>query len=53
MAFPDRLSKAARLVEDRLAVLLAAGGGVPDRLRAAMRHAVLGGGKRFRPFLVL
>ncbi len=26
---------------------------VPDRLRAAMRHAVLGGGKRFRPFLVI
>lgn len=26
---------------------------VPDRLNDAMRHAVLGGGKRFRPFLVL
>lgn len=27
--------------------------GVPQRLADAMRHAVLGGGKRFRPFLVL
>ena len=27
--------------------------GVPVRLTAAMRHAVLGGGKRLRPFLVL
>ena len=26
---------------------------VPDRLQAAMRHGVLGGGKRFRPFLVI
>jgi farnesyl diphosphate synthase len=26
---------------------------VPERLTAAMRHAVLGGGKRLRPFLVL
>src|SRR5690349_14664627 len=25
----------------------------PERLMAAMRHAVLGGGKRLRPFLVL
>ncbi|MEO1206720.1 MAG: polyprenyl synthetase family protein [Pseudomonadota bacterium] len=25
---------------------------VPERLQTAMRHAVLGGGKRFRPFLV-
>ncbi len=29
------------------------GEGVPERLTAAMRHAVLGGGKRLRPFLVL
>ncbi len=27
--------------------------GVPERLVAAMRHAVLGAGKRFRPFIVL
>lgn len=27
--------------------------GVPERLRSAMRHAVLLGGKRFRPLLVL
>ncbi len=30
-----------------------AGRGAPDRLVAAMRHAVLGGGKRFRPQLVV
>ena len=27
--------------------------GVPERLASAMGHAVLGGGKRFRPFLVI
>ncbi|MFT5507356.1 MAG: farnesyl diphosphate synthase [Hyphomicrobiaceae bacterium] len=27
--------------------------GVPERLRQAMRHAVMAGGKRFRPFLVI
>ena len=40
----------ARLLEDR-----AAPGEIvrPDRLLAAMRHATLAGGKRFRPFLVV
>ena len=31
----------------------AVGGGCPDRLRAAMRHSLLAGGKRLRPALVL
>jgi farnesyl diphosphate synthase len=51
-----RLSEAARAVEVRLAQHLetAAGAqGTPDRLLAAMRYGLLGGGKRFRPFLVL
>jgi farnesyl diphosphate synthase len=38
-----------------LAALLdiVAAGGAPERLVAAMRHATLGGGKRFRPFLAI
>lgn len=52
--FEHKLSAAASAVEGRLeAVLAARASGSPDRLAAAMRHAVLGGGKRFRPFLVL
>lgn len=47
----------ADAVEARLAVLLTTTPGAdeiarPERLVAAMRHAVLNGGKRFRPFLV-
>jgi farnesyl diphosphate synthase len=53
MAFSERLAEAARLVEVRLAARLAALDGVPERLAAAMRHAVLAGGKRLRPFLVI
>ncbi|HOV03116.1 MAG TPA: polyprenyl synthetase family protein [Hyphomicrobiales bacterium] len=56
--FQTRLAHVATLVEARLAILL--GDGVlageiarPQRLMAAMRHAVLGGGKRLRPFLVV
>jgi farnesyl diphosphate synthase len=55
MAFSSRLIRSAELVEAHLAELLtklAAGGG-PERLVAAMRHGTLGGGKRFRPFLVM
>jgi farnesyl diphosphate synthase len=56
MTFTQRLEEAARLVEGRLSQLLDDLCG-PDatspRLHAAMRHAVLGGGKRFRPFLVI
>lgn len=57
MDFAQRLACNAAKVEQRLARLLDAGaeGNVArsERLAAAMRHAVLGGGKRFRPFLVI
>ncbi|KAB2918364.1 MAG: polyprenyl synthetase family protein [Hyphomicrobiaceae bacterium] len=52
MAFSQRLAHAAKLVEARVAVALG-GDSAPVRLAEAMRHAALGGGKRFRPFLVL
>ncbi|MBU6379649.1 MAG: polyprenyl synthetase family protein, partial [Gammaproteobacteria bacterium] len=52
MTFELRLSEARAAVDDRLQALLAQPG-IPARLADAMRHAVLGGGKRFRPFLVL
>ncbi|MEQ1717535.1 MAG: polyprenyl synthetase family protein, partial [Hyphomicrobium sp.] len=61
--FPERLSDIARMVDARLGTLLAPAtpfeaqssgqSGVPARLNAAMRHAVLTGGKRFRPFLLV
>lgn len=59
--FALRLAACAQAVEARLALHLDHAGPTyasavappPDRLSAAMRHAVLGGGKRFRPFLVL
>ncbi|MBS0242139.1 MAG: polyprenyl synthetase family protein [Proteobacteria bacterium] len=53
--FEDRLQRAAAAVERRLEEHLAraAADGTPERLLAAMRHAVLAGGKRFRPFLVI
>jgi farnesyl diphosphate synthase len=55
MAFSQRLEQSAALVEKSLAALLddLASGGAPERLVGAMRHGALGGGKRFRPFLVL
>jgi farnesyl diphosphate synthase len=55
MAFEQRLGVVAANVEKRLAALLAddALDGTPTVLAAAMRHAVLGGGKRFRPFLAV
>lgn len=51
----ERQAMAAQRLEDRLAYWLGsqAGAGTPERLAAALRHATLGGGKRFRPFLVL
>lgn len=54
----DRLAVAARLVEAELESLLddATRTGElarPPRLMAAMRHGVLAGGKRLRPFLVI
>lgn len=50
----ERLADTARAADACLARHLdSAAGAVPPRLLAAMRHAVMGGGKRFRPFLVL
>ncbi len=60
MAFAQRLDRIAGLTEARLAALVGTNAKgfegesrVPDRLRAALSHATLGGGKRFRPFLVV
>ncbi|HRD76901.1 MAG TPA: polyprenyl synthetase family protein, partial [Hyphomicrobiaceae bacterium] len=52
-ALEQRLTEWAREVEDFLDRRLSAGSSIPDRLLAAMRHAMLGGGKRIRPFLVI
>lgn len=54
MVFVQRLSTLAKLIENRLEELLSEYG--PDRatrLGAAMHHALLAGGKRFRPLLVI
>jgi farnesyl diphosphate synthase len=56
--FSARLNEAAKLVEANLQALLADNArhgeiARPARLMAAMRHAVLGGGKRLRPFLTV
>lgn len=48
----DLMAVAAR-VEPALADLLAAGTPEPGRVHAAMAHAVLGGGKRLRPYIVI
>ncbi len=54
MRIVQRLGDAASLTEERLDTLLnACGPGAGTRLGAAMRHALLTGGKRFRPFLVI
>jgi farnesyl diphosphate synthase len=54
MTFVQRLGTAAALIERRLAELLAeCGPEKGERLQGAMQHALLGGGKRFRPFLVV
>ena len=50
--FTSRLTAAQAAVEARLTHLLAETEW-PPRLRESMNHAGLGGGKRFRPFLVL
>lgn len=54
-AFAPRLAHSGRAVEARLGQIIGAqpAGGAPQRLTDATRHAVLSGGKRFRPFLVL
>jgi len=56
--FTRRLSTVAAEAEDALTRLLGSStlpGEIarPERLMAAMRHSVLGGGKRLRPFLVV
>jgi farnesyl diphosphate synthase len=51
--FNARLLAVQTSVEARLVQLLTSDTGVPERLAASLRHAVLGGGKRFRPFLVI
>lgn len=60
MTFAQRLDRIAGLTESRLAALFGTTaeafegeGRVPARLLAALEHATLGGGKRFRPFLVV
>ncbi|MDX2259173.1 MAG: polyprenyl synthetase family protein [Hyphomicrobiaceae bacterium] len=55
MTFIDRLNGTAEEIETGLAALLRqhAAAGAPERLVAAMRHAVLGGGKRLRPYLLV
>jgi geranylgeranyl diphosphate synthase type II len=50
MDVQKHLARRKALVERELERILARGS---DRLYEAMRHAVLGGGKRFRPLLVL
>ena len=56
--FSARMAEAASLTNFELERLLSAQAegrehGCPDRLLAAMRHALMGNGKRFRPFLVV
>lgn len=56
MTFTQKIEQAARATEARLGDLLerhAGADATSPRLNAAMRHALLGGGKRFRPFLVI
>jgi farnesyl diphosphate synthase len=51
-AFAERLDHYRRRVDRKLTDVLDAGAAVPERLLAAMRYSVLGGGKRVRPLLV-
>ncbi|MEO0810091.1 MAG: polyprenyl synthetase family protein [Pseudomonadota bacterium] len=51
--FIQRLAADANLMELHLASEIDAMQNAPARLKDAMRHGALGGGKRFRPFLVL
>jgi len=47
------IAAAARLVDSALEALLPVPAGRQARVQEAMRYAVMGGGKRLRPFLVL
>jgi farnesyl diphosphate synthase len=51
--FSERLARHAAAVDGALAEILDDQENIPERLRDAMRLAVMGGGKRFRPFLVI
>jgi len=51
MPADPRLARWLQRVEARLEAALPAAGDSPERLHQAMRHAVLGGGKRLRPML--
>lgn len=51
-AFGDWMKRVQSVMEDALASFLPAPSIVPERLHAAMRYAVLDGGKRVRPLLV-
>lgn len=51
-AFLDRLNAIAHLSEDGLARRMTQWPDVPARLKDAVSHGSLGGGKRLRPFLV-
>ena len=52
--FPRRLARTAAETDRRLEILLGQRETrTPPRLLAAMRHALMAGGKRFRPFLVV
>jgi farnesyl diphosphate synthase len=51
-AFAERLDYYRRRVDRKLTDVLNADAAVPERLLAAMRYSVLGGGKRVRPLLV-
>lgn len=54
MTFVQRLGASVGRIEQRLSELLAeCGPEKGERLAAAMQHALLAGGKRFRPFLVI
>jgi len=56
MTFTEKMAAAAGLVEQRLTDLLTRArgpGAPPEALAEAMRYAVLGGGKRLRPFLLI
>ena len=51
--FSERMTEHAAAVDETLAAILDEQADVPQRLGEAMRLAVMGGGKRFRPFLVV
>ncbi|QDL93587.1 polyprenyl synthetase family protein [Paroceanicella profunda] len=53
MSFVDILTRTAERVERRAEALLPLPAGPEGQVAAAMRHAVLGGGKRLRGFLVV